>query len=209
MGGKMNYKKFLSFFSVIFLFSSTVYSEVNMDRLTNAMSEPENWLTHHKSLDGARYVELNQINRFNVQNMKVAYTIPLGDIAEGADGLGSHQSTPLVKDGFMYVTGLWDVVYKIDLTGKYPSIVWTFDPENDVDVIGNPVTRGAALWGNAVIINTEDGRVISIDDETGEMNWESVIATELGEGFRAAPLVADGVILVHNAFGDWGTRGCV
>ena len=113
----MNYKKFLSFFSVIFLFSSTVYSEVNMDRLTNAMSEPENWLTHHKSLDGARYVELNQINRFNVQNMKVAYTIPLGDIAEGSDGLGSHQSTPLVKDGFMYVTGLWDVVYKIDLTG--------------------------------------------------------------------------------------------
>mgnify|MGYP002884437703 FL=1 len=205
----MNYKKFLSFFSVIFLFSSTVYSEVNMDRLTNAMSEPENWLTHHKSLDGARYVELNQINRFNVQNMKVAYTIPLGDIAEGSDGLGSHQSTPLVKDGFMYVTGLWDVVYKIDLTGKYPSIVWTFDPENDVDVIGNPVTRGAALWGNAVIINTEDGRVISIDDETGEMNWESVIATELGEGFRAAPLVADGVILVHNAFGDWGTRGWI
>ena len=132
----MNYKKFLSFFSVIFLFSSTVYSEVNMDRLTNAMSEPENWLTHHKSLDGARYVELNQINRFNVQNMKVAYTIPLGDIAEGSDGLGSHQSTPLVKDGFMYVTGLWDVVYKIDLTGKYPSIVWTFDPENDVDVRG-------------------------------------------------------------------------
>ena len=34
------------------------------------------------------------------KNMKVAYTIPLGDVAEGSDGLGSHQSTPLVKDGF-------------------------------------------------------------------------------------------------------------
>ena len=76
----------------------------------------------------------------------------------------------------MYVTGLWDVVYKIDMTGKYPSIVWTFDPENDEEIIQNPVTRGAALWGDAVIINTEDGRVISIDDETGEMNWESAIA---------------------------------
>ena len=95
-----------------------------MDRLVNANSEPENWLTHHKQLDGARYVELNEINKFNVKNLKVAYTIPLGDVSEGADGLGSHQSTPLVKDGYMYVTGMWDVVYKIDLTNQYPNIVF-------------------------------------------------------------------------------------
>ena len=193
----------------MFFISSSAFSEVTMDRLANATSEPQNWLTHHKTLDGARFVDLDQINKFNVKNMKVAFTIPLGDVAEGSDGLGSHQSTPLVKDGFMYATGLWDVVYKIDLRGDHPSIQWMFDPENDPEIIGNPVTRGAALWGDSVIINTEDGRVISIDDETGEMNWETQIATEQGEGFRAAPLAVDDVILVHNAFGDWGTRGWI
>ena len=202
-------KKFaIALFSIFFI-SSSAFSEVTMDRLANATSEPQNWLTHHKTLDGARFVDLDQINKFNVKNMKVAFTIPLGDVAEGSDGLGSHQSTPLVKDGFMYATGLWDVVYKIDLRGDHPSIQWMFDPENDPEIIGNPVTRGAALWGDSVIINTEDGRVISIDDETGEMNWETQIATEQGEGFRAAPLAVDDVILVHNAFGDWGTRGWI
>ena len=108
-------KKFaIALFSIFFI-SSSAFSEVTMDRLANATSEPQNWLTHHKTLDGARFVDLDQINKFNVKNMKVAFTIPLGDVAEGSDGLGSHQSTPLVKDGFMYAPGLWDVVYKIDL----------------------------------------------------------------------------------------------
>ena len=56
-------KKYLvSFFSFI-LISSPVLADVTMDRLVNANSEPENWLTHHKQLDGARYVKLNEINR--------------------------------------------------------------------------------------------------------------------------------------------------
>ena len=93
----MNFRKILSFFALVFLFSSNAFSEVTQDRLTNAMSEPENWLTHHKSLDGARYVELDEITKYNVKNLKVAYTIPLGDVAEGTSVLGSHQSTPLVK----------------------------------------------------------------------------------------------------------------
>ena len=57
----------LSFFCLIFL-SNSAFAEVTMERLVNAMSEPENWLTHHKSLDGARYVELNEINKYNVKN---------------------------------------------------------------------------------------------------------------------------------------------
>ena len=195
---------------VSFLFvSSTVFAEVSSERLRNADSEPHNWLTHHQNLEGYRFTNLNEINRFNVKNLKVAYTIPLGDVAEGSSGLGNHQSTPLVKDGFMYITGMWNVVYKVDLRGGQPKLVWKYDPESDPDIMGNPVTRGAALYDDAVIINTDDNRVVSIDDETGEMNWEVQVSSGQYDRLRAAPLVVDDVIMVINTSGDQGARGWV
>jgi alcohol dehydrogenase (cytochrome c) len=206
----MKYKNiFMTLFSFIFISSSVFANEVTSDRLKNADSEPQNWLTHHQNLEGYRFTDLNEINRFNVKNLKVAHTIPLGDIAEGSGGLGNHQSTPLVKDGMMYVTGMWNVVYKYDLTGKHPMLLWKFDPESDPDIMGSPVTRGAALYGTAVIINTDDNRVISIDDATGEMNWETQVVSGQYDRLRAAPLVMDDVIMVSNTSGDQGARGWV
>src|SRR6185436_14144245 len=76
-------------------------------------------------------------------------------------------------------------------------------------------TRGLALWGNQAFVNLIDGRVVSMNATSGEIVWDVMLAGQnarempetAAEGFTAAPLTADGKVLVGQSMGDWGTRG--
>src|SRR5262249_28023143 len=72
-------------------------------------------------------------------------------------------------------------------------------------------TRGIALWDDLVIANLPDGRVIAINRDSGEIVWDKQVAKpdEFGtkERFSAAPITAEGKVLVANGAGDAGTRG--
>ena len=79
-------------------------SDTTAERLLNAAAEPENWLTHHKDYAATRYSTLDEIKR-RTQDLKVAWTFALGGIEGG--GIWPHgglEGTPIVEDGFMYVT---------------------------------------------------------------------------------------------------------
>src|SRR3712207_1728102 len=92
-------------------------SETTAERLLKAAAEAENWLTHHKDYAATRYSGLDEINKDNVQDLKVAWTFALGGIEGG--GIWPHgglEGTPIVEDGAMYVTDGWGAVYKLDLT---------------------------------------------------------------------------------------------
>jgi alcohol dehydrogenase (cytochrome c) len=89
--------------------------EVTHDRLLNADKEPGNWLHHHKNFSATRFSSLKEINKDNVKNLKVAWTMHLGGVEGG--GIWTHgglEGTPIVENGFMYVTDGWGSVYKID-----------------------------------------------------------------------------------------------
>ena len=61
----------------------------------------------------------------NVKSLKLAFAVPLG----GTSGNEYNEATPVVEDGFMYVTDVWSVVYKIDVrSGTEGLIVWKMDP---------------------------------------------------------------------------------
>ena len=82
----------------------------------NPDKEPQNWLMVNKDYCSHRYSELDQINKDNVKNLHVAFTVALGGVSGvGALPSGGHQSTPLVDDGFMYVVDGFGAVYKIDV----------------------------------------------------------------------------------------------
>ena len=69
--------------------------EVTSDRLMNADKEPQNWLMVNKDYASHRYSELDQINKSNVKNLHVAFTVALGGAqGVGTAPLGGHQSTP-------------------------------------------------------------------------------------------------------------------
>ena len=62
--------------------------QVNQERLLNVDKEPGNWLHHHQNYSAHRFSSLKEINRDNVKNLKVAWTMHLGGIEGG--GIWSH-----------------------------------------------------------------------------------------------------------------------
>ena len=186
---------------------------VNRDRLINAQNEPQNWLLMNGDYGSQRYSKLTQINRDNVQDLGMVWALAIGGMQDTGRNGPESELNPLVDNGFMYTSDGWGTIYKID--ARQPdrgSYAWITDP--GVDHEGNlSRTRGIALWEDLVVANLPDGRVIALDRDTGEIIWDQEIAvqTELGgrEAFRAAPLVADGTVIIQNGSGDSGTRGWV
>src|SRR6201987_6369494 len=83
---------------------SGMAGEVSTSRLLNANKEPQNWLMVNKDYAAHRYSELDQINKNNVKDLHVAFTVALGGVEGlGKVPLGGHQSKTLVDDGSLYV----------------------------------------------------------------------------------------------------------
>lgn len=173
-------------------------ADVSFERLKNP--EPQNWLTNHHDYFSRRYSQLDAINTDNAKNLKLAFALPIG----GASGNEYIEATPIVDDGFMYLTDFWGMVHKIDLhRGRLGRIVWKMDP-----AIQKPDrNRGVALWGNlAISVTGLDNRVVATDRETGKVVWERQMADQPDMEFTAAPLALDKSIIIGASGGDNGVR---
>jgi alcohol dehydrogenase (cytochrome c) len=186
---------------------------VSKDRLINAANEPQNWLLMNGDYGSLRYSRLTQINRDNVKDLRMVWSLALGGMQDVGQNGPENETNPLIDNGFMYTSDGWGTVYKIDARqGNRGSFAWVADP--GVPHEGNTSrTRGIALWEDKVIANLPDGRVIAINRDNGEIVWDKKMMTknEFGnqERFLTAPIVADGKVLVQNGAGDGGTRGWV
>jgi alcohol dehydrogenase (cytochrome c) len=179
-------------------------ADVTADRLINANKEPQNWLMNHRTYDGQRFSPLARIDRDNVKNLKLAYAVPLGGTAGGE----SVEATPLVENGFLYITDGWGVLYKIDGTsGDVGRIVWRMDPKQEKKANN----RGAALWGNLVISPANwPARIIATDKETGKVVWETNVSFGVAPlRITAAPLAIKDKIIIGASGGDSGVRDWV
>src|SRR6266704_888404 len=190
--------------------------EVTHDRLLNADKEPGNWLHHHKNFSATRFSSLKDINKDNVKNLKVAWTMHLGGVEGG--GIWTHgglEGTPIVENGFMYVTDGWGSVYKIDAHGGQGTLVWKMDPKTDHDWAGafaccGVDNRGCARWGNLVISHTLDGRLIATNKENGQVAWQRQVADpNKGEVITGAPLIVKNMAITGVAGAEYGIRGWV
>jgi alcohol dehydrogenase (cytochrome c) len=176
-------------------------AEVTPQRLLNPDKEPQNWLMNHRSYDGQRFSPLARINKGNVKGLRLAYAVPLG----GTAGMEVIHATPLIEDGFLYITDDWGVLYKIDVTsGDVGRIVWRMDPKQEQQT----TNRGAALWGNLVITAANHpARIIATDKTSGKMVWETNMVFGQPElQLTSAPLAIKDKIIVGAAGGDRGVR---
>jgi alcohol dehydrogenase (cytochrome c) len=191
----------LSASSLLAITSSALAADVTPERLLNADKEPQNWLMNHRTYDGQRFSPLARINKGNVKGLKLAYAVPLG-------GLGSNEwneATPLVEDGYLYITDSWGVLYKIDGTsGDVGRIVWRVDPKQEKQ----GTNRGAAFWGRLVISPANwPARIIATDKETGKVVWETnMVFGQAETRITAAPLALKDKIIVGASGGDSGVR---
>jgi alcohol dehydrogenase (cytochrome c) len=184
--------------------SPALAADVTPERLLNPDREPQNWLMVHRTYDGQRFSPLGRISRDNVKNLKLAYAVPLG----GSAGDEWIEATPLVEDGFIYITDSWGVLYKIDGTsGDVGRIVWRMEPKQEKQANN----RGAALWGNLVITPANyPARIIATDKDTGKVVWETNMVFGRPElMITGAPLAIKDKIVVGAAGGDRGVRDWV
>jgi quinohemoprotein ethanol dehydrogenase len=188
------------------LSSETGLSAVNEERIVNADSEAHNWLTHGRDYSEQRYSPLDRINKQNVGTLGLAWEADVGSTR----GL---ESTPLVIDGKMYVTSTWSRVIALD--AKSGAILWRYDPEVPKawakKLCCDIVNRGLAAWGKNLFLGTLDGRLVSLDRETGKLVWEVDTLTDRTKSYSitGAPRVVKDKVIIGNGGAEYGVRGYV
>jgi alcohol dehydrogenase (cytochrome c) len=186
---------------------------VNKERLLNSANEPQNWLMMNGDYGSTRYSKLTQINRDNVKDMRLMWAMALGGMQDVGQNGPENEVNPLIDNGFMYTSDGWGTIYKIDARSPNKGeFVWTSNL--GVRHEGNrSQTRGIALWEDLVIGVLPDGRVVGLNRDSGEVVWDKKVAVvnEFGskERLAAAPITAEGKVIVANGAGDAGTRGWV
>jgi len=185
----------------LLLAAPAIAADVTGERIVNANSEPQNWLSNNRDYTSQRYSPLDQINKETIGGLKLKFAVSLNNQAPNYT-----ESTPLAEDGFLYLTDTWGVVYKIDATsGESGNIVWAMDPGQEAPSIAN---RGVALAGDLVVsVANGPARLIATSKETGEVIWEHDITGDTPRvEMTGAPLLVGDKILVGAAGGDAGTR---
>ncbi|MCU1257696.1 MAG: Pyrrolo-quinoline quinone [Bryobacterales bacterium] len=161
------------------------------------------WLTYGNTLSGWRYTPLTQITSTNIAHLAPAWIFQTNTAAKS-------ESTPLVRDGIMYVTGDSNNAWALDLkTGKQ---LWHYfrKPPKPLDLCCGEVNRGFAISGDRLFkVNIED-TLLALDRLTGKVLWE----TELGDyrkGYSgtAAPIVIKNLVITGTAGAEFGIRGFI
>jgi PQQ-dependent dehydrogenase (methanol/ethanol family) len=177
-------------------------TKAEIERISHPL--PGEWPTYNGKLDGNRYSTLPQIDRKNVPTLRLdwQYTIPFFGL----------ETTPVVVDGVMYVTGN-NQVFALD--ARTGSEIWRYErPKSDRATISSDaaigVNRGVALLGDRVFYLTDDAHLLALSRLSGALLWD-IYAPEATEryGGTAAPLVVDDLVITGVSGADDGIRGFI
>ncbi len=173
--------------------------------LENSQKHPQNWLTYGQTYSEERFSQLDQIHTGNVENLGLAWALNLGT----KRGL---EATPLVVEGFMFVSGPWGWVYAIN--ARDGKIVWTYDPQvpgfYGQKACCDVVNRGVALYEGKVYVGTLDGRLVALRASTGEVLWEKwTVDSTQAYTLTGAPRIVEGMVLIGNSGAEFGVRGYI
>jgi alcohol dehydrogenase (cytochrome c) len=186
-----------------------VVRDVDYERILNARSEPQNWLTYYGAYNGQRYSPLDQITTENVKRIGPAWIFQAGmsGLIAGASTY-SFEAAPIVVDGVMFLSG-WDGwVWALD--AKTGVEIWRYKHAVPFDVslcCGN-VNRGVAVAQGKVFFVTANAHVLALDATTGKRVWDKTYGdVRAGESATVAPLVVKNKVIVGSSGGEFGVRG--
>jgi alcohol dehydrogenase (cytochrome c) len=144
------------------------------------------WLTWRRTYDAHGFSPLTQIDRSNVDRLRVAWTWSLPS--------GPNEAVPLEHDGVIFVHGFGDSVEALDAaTGD---LLWHYSRRLPR---GTPTSwkRHLALYENRLYLPTSDTHIVALDVKTGTLVWDKPVG-DVTKGFSltGGPLVARGVVMV-------------
>jgi quinoprotein glucose dehydrogenase len=178
------------------------------------------WRTYGSDLASTRYSPLDQIDASNFEDLEVAWRFKTDNLGPRPEF--NFQSTPLMVNGVLYTTaGTRRAVVALDAaTGE---MLWMHSEHEGARGEEAPRQlsgRGLAYWedeagGNARIVYVTPGyRMVALDARTGvpvedfgdggivdlKLDMDQEMDPVTGEvGLHAAPVIADGVIIVGAA----------
>ena len=157
--------------------------------------DPADWLMWRRTYNGWGYSPLDQINRDNVNELRLVWSYAL-DPYEG--GL---QTEPIVYDGVIYLRHPSELLAAHDATTG--DLIWEYSrplPENIVGLGGITLHRGRGLtlFEDKLVNFSTDGFLYAVDARTGQLVWETRMFDVLETRHQAsgAPIGYDGVIVV-------------
>jgi quinoprotein glucose dehydrogenase len=176
---------------------------------------------------GRRFSSLDQINRSNVAQLKVAWQYRSGELGAGfaRSGKLTFEATPVLAYGSLYLETATNVVIAIDpRTGQEH---WRFDPHIDrTRRYADVASRGVSLWEDGdlrqtavpcrrrVFTGTLDARLLSLDAESGRpcAGFGRGGEVDLTQGIRvrdigayvvtSPPAIYGNRVIVGSAIGD-------
>ena len=166
------------------------------------------WTTYGGNLYNQRYSSLNQINTSNVKNLKGAWTFHTGIASAGT----SFESSPVVVNGVMYLTGPHSEVWA--LNAKTGQQLWAYEP-NIANIEALPLccgqdNRGVAVGDGKVFVGQLDAKLTALDQKTGKVVW-SVQVDDPRAGYTEtmAPLYYNGQVFMGISGAEYEIRGYV
>jgi alcohol dehydrogenase (cytochrome c) len=147
---------------------------------------PGDWLTWRRTYDDQGFSPLNQINKSNVGDLRVAWAWSLPN--------GPNEATPLVHDGVLFVHSFGDRVQALD--GVTGDLLWQYTRELPKD-IQPTVKRHISIYGDKLFVPTSDIHIVALDIKTGKVVWDHQVG-DFKDGFRmtGGPLAAKGKVMI-------------
>ena len=177
------------------------------DSVTAAIANDAQYAIQTKDYANTRYSNLDQINKDNVGNLKVAWTFSTGV-------LRGHEGAPLVIGDVMYVhTPFPNNVFALDLNND-GKILWQYKPQQDPNVIAvmccDTVNRGLAYADDTIFLSQADATVVALDAKSGQVKWTVKVGDPaIGETLTSTVMPVKDKIIVGISGGEYGVRGRV
>jgi lanthanide-dependent methanol dehydrogenase len=170
------------------------------------IKDPKNWAMQAGNFENQRYSTLNQINKKNVKDLKVAWTFSTGV-------LRGHEGGPLVIGDTLFIHSPFpNKVFAIDLETQ--KIKWKYEPKQDPSVIPvmccDTVNRGLAYAEGKILLQQADTTLVALDAKSGKVLWSVKNGNpKIGETNTQAPHVFKDKVITGISGGEFGVRGHV
>jgi PQQ-dependent dehydrogenase (methanol/ethanol family) len=180
--------------------NSSLAQDVDFSRILNP--RPGDWPTYNGKLEGNRYSSLTQINAANVKDLVLKWIFPMPHF-----GL---ESTPIVVDGIMYVSGNNQAYALNALTGAQ---IWKYSRPPTPGLVGDAsggTNRGVAILDDKIFMVTDNAHLLALNRLTGSLVWDVVMPEEKEHyGSTVSPLILNDTVIAGVSGGDWGMRGFI
>lgn len=207
-----SYKRFVALFVLAVTGWNTVW----------AQESDKEWPAYGGDPGGMRHAASSQINKRNVNQLKIAWTFHTGELNlyEGTNATekAAFEATPIMVDGTLYFSTPSGRVFALDAYSGTKK--WEYDPKVNLRHDFSEITsRGVSTWpgpdlpksaGRRRIFNaTIDGRLIALDAATGkpirEFGDNGTIDLRKGIGdisVTSPPAIIGNTLIIGSSMGD-------